>query len=305
MKCIVWLLDSGVEKLFSNSLGSLRINGRQFWNDNVKLVLDFGLTKRMRKFLSTLEAEGVYVQKISLPTRNDVVGGNLTGGIGVMRMRIKLTDILPQIISSLGFNIEGFIVCDSDTVFLKSPTCFPIPESPFEISIMKEWDNIDNVETNMKLYRQSSFSENVLPENQISIISSYLGLREDELRTLPTFNTGVFGFRCDSNFSSIWENEYGLLKSLFSADQKVIFSPFAAEQNALSLCIYKGLIQVSELPRKFNQFPPRYLPHCPEETVIAHFITFKRNHNQLRYKLFYTIRDQVHVSGFIPEDLLL
>jgi hypothetical protein len=304
MKCIVWLLDSGVERFFATSLGSLRENGRSFWDNNIKLVLDFGLSEQMVSFLSSLKNEGVHIQTLPLPNDSDVVGGNAQGGVGVMRRRVEVTDLIPGFIRNVNLNVDSFIVCDTDTVFFNPPDDFPLPTESAQISIMKEWDNIGGSEIDMRLYRPSSFSQNVVPEKHLPTISSKLGLAEDELRELATYNTGVFGFREGSDFTNQWETEYALLKSLLDDEGRSIFSPYAAEQNAMSLCIHKQIIQVSELPRRFNQFPPRPPQAWPTDTVIAHFMTFKRNHNEARYRPWYEVREQVKASRFVPEDLL-
>lgn len=304
MKCIVWLADAGVEKFLINSIGSLQLNGKSFWEENLKLVLDFGLSKPISSFLASIKDEWIFVHRMSLPDDHDVVGGDVRNGVGVMRRRVELSSFIDLIIQNLGLNVQGFIVCDADTIFLQSPHEFPLPASPFQMCIMREWDLIDNIETEMRLYRPSSFVGSVLPEGSISRIATHLKLSDDQLRKLPTYNTGVFSFCAGANLTHPWNEEYRLLKSLTDEDNRPIFSPYAAEQNALSLSVFKGQVVVSELPRIFNQFPPRPPSGWDVNTVIAHFITFRRNYTESRYGLWFKTREQVCNSGFIPKPLL-
>jgi hypothetical protein len=304
MKCIVWLADAGVENFLINSIGSLRLNGRAFWEEHPKLVLDFGLSKSVSSFLASIKDEGVFVHRMSLPEERDVVGSNVRSGVGVMRRRVELSGFIDPLVQNLGLIVQGFIVCDADTVFLQPPNEFPLPTKPLQICIMREWDVIDNIEIDMLLYRPSSFVGSVLPEDSVSTIATHLRLSEDQLRKLPTYNTGVFSFCAGANLKQAWEAEYKLLQSLRDEDDMLVFSPYAAEQNALSLSIFKGQVLISELPRRFNQFPPRSPRGWDVDTVIAHFITFRRNHTEPRYRLWFKTREQVFDNGFIPEALL-
>jgi hypothetical protein len=305
MKCITWLLDKGVEKLFAVSLGSLREKGRYFWGNNIKLVLDLGLSEPMYEFLMKLEDEGVFVHRLPLPDNITVVGGDNLNGIGVMRRRIELPNILPQILETLAINVDEFIVCDSDTIFLQSPEGFPFPSANSQISIMKEWDLVGCKEMPMLLYRPSSFRGGKLPDDKsLDLICSRLDLNEEELRQLPTYNTGVIGFLSKASFTLAWQEEYDLIKSIFDEDGHPIFSPYAAEQNAFSISLYKKRIKALDLPRIFNQFPPRPPSNWPENTIIAHFITFSRNHTESRYHLWYEMHQLVKDSKYIPEHLL-
>ena len=304
MKCAVWLLDSGAESLFINSLGSLKLNARDFWDDNIKLILDFGLSEKMATFLSSLSGEHVYVHRLTLPDAEDVVGANPGGGVGVMRRRVEISRILQSITESLKLTVEEYVIYDCDTVFFFSPVQFPMPGLGRQIIIMKEWDISNGVEVEMKICRPSSFAGGSVPTRYIPLISSKLGLTEREFISIPTYNTGVFGFRAGVEFSQEWETAYTLIKTILDDQGVPIFSPFAAEQNALSLCVYKGAISISDLPKRFNQFPPRPPLTWPEETVIGHFITFNKNHEEDRYKLWYKIRNQLLSQKFIPEGFI-
>jgi len=304
MKCIVWLLDKGAEGMFANSLGSLKLNARRFWDENLKLILDFGLSDQMRSFLDTLRDELVYVRSLTLPKPHDVVGGDPGGGVGVMRTRVEISNILKTVVEALSLSVDDYLICDCDTAFITSPEPLPMPSAGGQISIMKEWDVSDGAEVEMKLCRSSSFVGGVVPWGYIPRISNQLGMSDQEFISVPTYNTGVFGFRAGAEFSNEWKNTYDLIKGIVDDKGLPIFSPFAAEQNAFSLCVFRGSITISELPRRFNQFPPRPPSSWPDGTVIAHFITFKKNQGEARYSLWYEIRDRVLLHGLIPVELV-
>lgn len=304
MKCVTWMLDAGVERFFAVSLSSLRRAGRSFWDNNAKVIIDFGLTEPMAAFLDTLAAEGVFVHRFALPEDDAVVGGNAANGVGVMRRRVEIARLLPAITSSLGLTVDGFIVCDCDTVFLAGPDTFPIPTEPGSVSILREWDIKNGVEVPLLLSRRSCFNKDAVLKGSLDGVCSRLGLTGEDLQRVVTYNTGVIGFAPDATFHTAWEAEYESLRVILDEQGSPVFSAYAAEQNALSLCIHKRSVNVLHLPKRFNQFPPRPPATWPADTVIAHFITFRRNCGEERYALWYTLRDRARDDGFIPSALL-
>lgn len=296
------MVDSGVEDMFAVSLASLRINAPEYWSAHPKLIFDFGFSPKITRWLQSLEGEKVYVRRLSLPECHFVAGTTVLGGIGVMYRRMEIMSLAPSLVASWNLPVESFIVCDADTVFLTTPEEFPIFDKT--ISIMKEWDIVGGQSCSLRLCRPSSFRASSRQDDDIATIAEQLSISESTLREIPTFNSGVIGFRAGTNFTNQWRIEYDALARVVDSHSEPIFSPYAAEQNALALAIHKGTVSISNLPRRFNQFPPRPPSEWPAETVIAHFITFHRNHLQTRYDLWRDMKRRTREANLLPIDLI-
>ena len=302
MKCVIWMVDSGAEKMFAISLASLRCNAFTYWNRYPKLVLDFGLSERCLQWLRQLTSQHVHVYSSSVPDSGSVLGGFSGGGVGVMSRRTEITTLAPAIAADLGLAVEEFIVCDSDTVFMRDPGEFPIVAG--RLSAMQEWDNLCGQEYSLRLCRPSSFRKNQVPTDSFPTVARQLGISAEDLSQVTTYNSGVIGFRSGTDITQQWRTEYKLLTNvLVTAHDGILFSPYAAEQNALALAIHKGTIHVHELPRRFNQFPPRPPSAWSDDTVIAHFITFRLNNHEARYDLWRNVRQYLCETGDLPAEL--
>lgn len=298
---LLWLVDSGAEGHLAVSIGSLRLAARALWRSIAKVVVDCGLSRPMLAFLTTAASEGVYVIPIS--SISDELRGATRPGILPMRTRIRTPWFLEQLCGAGTLPPSRVcLVCDSDTVFLREFRLLrPSPNS--DLLVMQEWDNQNGVEKPMLLMRQSTFAI-PLAEVPLAKMSEALDLPEGTLRDMPTYNTGVFAFAVGARFTDAWNHEYEQIISLRDDAGRMVFSSFAAEQNALSVAIQRGTIVPSPLTRRFNQFPPRPPYGWPADTAIAHFITFGRNHGEARYKPWFDARESVRASGWVPEPLL-
>ncbi|MEO8383454.1 MAG: hypothetical protein ABI779_27605 [Acidobacteriota bacterium] len=298
---ILWFVDSGAEGHLAVSLGSLRLAAPSVWRSTTKVVIDCGLSSDMLAFLSAAASEGVHV----VPAFKiwDEPWDPTSLGILPMRMRIHAPRLLSRrLAGSFLPPASAYLVCDADTVFwheFKIPT----PGADSDLLIMQEWDNKTGVDVPMLLVRQSTFAL-PLEEVHLETISRALGLPEDTLRTLPTYNTGVFTFVAGAGFTDAWHHDYQTIIALRDHAGRRVFSPFAAEQNALSVAIQRGTISAGPLPRRFNQFPPRPPRLWPAGTVIAHFVTFRRNYREARYAAWFEAQDAVRAEGWVPEPLL-
>lgn len=298
---ILWFVDSGAEGHLAVSLGSLRLVAPSVWRNATKMVIDCGLSSDMFAFLSAAASEGVHV----VPASDiwDEPWDRTSLGILPMRMRIHAPRLLGRRLAATFLPpASACLVCDADTVFWREFR-IPMPSADSDLLIMQEWDNKTGADVPMLLLRQSTFGM-PLKELHLEMISMALELPLETLRTMPTYNTGVIIFAAEAGFTDAWNHEYETLIALRDHAGRRVFSPFAAEQNALSVAIQRGSIRAGPLPRRFNQFPPRAPLDWPADTIIAHFITFRRNHRKARYAAWFEARDAVRADGWVPEPLL-
>ena len=303
MQCIVWMADAGAEVMLLVSINSLRRNARAFWGSAVKLVLDFGLTSPVAAFLGTLVTEHLYCAPVPLPPPHSVAGGDPHGGIGVMRRRVEVMTLAPAVCSSVGVQPSGYIVCDADTVFLRPLDDFVFPSHTDQITIMREWDLRNGREEPMLMCRRSSFTEPYPLDVAIARAAAHLDIDEQDLRAIPTFNTGVVGFAAGTDLSGVWSECYDDLRSVLHDDGAPVFSPYAIEQNAMSICLSRNIIRHNPLDRSFNQFPPRAPHGWPAETAIAHFISFRNSCSEARYALWFESARVAMQDEWLPEPL--
>ncbi len=302
---IVWLLDSGVEPFFAVSLGTLRLNSPSVWHDSVKVIFDCGLSQKCRSFLASVSSEGVRVFRLS-----DVEPSLLHAdyyqkpGLLPMRARILVARLLERLRSRGDLpRIDVCLVCDCDTAFLRE---FGVPVIPggSDILVMKEWDIRAGVERPLLFLRQSTF-DRPLGEVPLDLLSTSLGIPASALVELPTYNTGVVVI-CPANcgFVDAWLAEYEQLLAIRDTVGRKVFAVYSAEQNALSLALYRRTVRGMPLSRRYNQFPPRPPKQWPTDTIIAHFITFTLNHQESRYGLWFKSREGVRGAGWVPGELL-
>ncbi len=300
---VLWLLDVGSEAFLAVSLGSLRLNAAATWRNTVKVVIDCGLSNEMRSFLHSAAADQVRVFPLDfLESSLDITGH----GRGIVPMQARMR--APHLLSRLERrgdlpSFDACLVCDTDTVFLRDFSC-PRPPRDTDVLIMQEWDVRDGVEQPLVLLRQSTFRR-PLTQVPVSMLTTALGIPSNTLATLPTYNTGVLAFGSEgSRFVDAWLAEYDRLIGVTDEAGDPIVAPYSAEQNALSIAIHRQTVTWMPLPRQFNQFPPRRPAQWPQDTVIAHFITFPRNHQEPRYRLWFQARNMVRDAGWIPPSLL-
>lgn len=300
---ILWLADRGVEGHLAVSIGSLRNSAPVLWKTAAKVVIDCGLSDAMRRFLASKGREGVHVFCAAGPS--GCVARAEPPGILAMRSRIRAPLLLERL------REEGklaswriCLVCDADTVFLRD---FALPdptvEADTDLLVMAEWDTTAGVEEPLLFLRQSTFA---LPTGEVEVarLSEAIDIPERVLVSMPTYNTGVLAFAAGACFVGNWNREYETLISVTDEAGRGVFSRFAAEQNALALAIQRGTVLASPLARCFNQLPPRPPQSWPEDTAIAHFVTFGRNHREGRYALWFRTRDRVRDDGWIPRQLV-
>lgn len=300
---ILWLADSGAQGHLLISIGTLRLAAPIFWRTTSKVVVDCGLTPEAREFLLTLGAEGLYVFPLDTIGLQQSEDDTFAPGIIAMRARIEASLFVAELCARGGLPYSDHcLVCDADTVFLREFEC-PRPALGTDLIIMQEWDNRTGVDEPMLLMRRSTFA---VPLDQVLMasLSRSIELPDRVLLSMPTYNTGVFGFNIGSSFSAPWREEYHRLLSQHDELGRRIFSLYAAEQNALALAIVRGTVVRSTLKRRFNQFPPRPPGRWPEDTVIGHFISFRSNHREERYSLWFSAHEAVRVSGWAPPELL-
>jgi hypothetical protein len=295
------MVGPGAADMFAVSLSSLRYNALNYWNSQPKLVLDFGLGTTLIQWLETLADEQVYVCRVPA-SGIDCVSGGFDNGIAVMSRRTEITSLAPALAGNLNLDIDAFIVCDADTVFLRDPTGFPIRDGA--ISAIEEWNVVDGREYAMRLCRPSSFNKRQISDGVLSYVASQLAISADALQSVQTYNSGVVGFRSGTDISRQWRAEYEMITQAVDLEGMPVFSSYAAEQNALALAVHKQTVRIHELPRRFNQFPPRHPSTWPLDTVIAHFITFWRNNREARYDLWRDVRQRVCNAGILPIECL-
>jgi len=293
---IVWFLDAGVESLLAVSIGSLRMNAPLFWSQSLKVIIDCGLSDLFCLFLRRLKPEGVSVVLAPL-----LVGEkDPAPGIAAMYQRINVSTLvtsLPDIESG-----DCILSCDPDTVFLRELDQFPFPSPGTDITIMPGYSISKGHEIPTPWLRQATLVHPDLGDADLAHVARQLRLSAEELQSITSYNAGIFGFYAGQDFSGPWCDAYRAIRETTDIKGRPVFTAFMAEQNALSLCIHRGQIRATELPRRFNQFMPiKPLPLVlPADTVIVHFINFRTNHHNDTYRLWYSMRDQLAALGFLP-----
>lgn len=296
-KVIVWCLDAGVEELLAVSLGSLKVNAPQLWERSPKVVVDCGLSEPFRHFLHSLEGEGIYIS--SPPS---LVNTDGAPGIDALRQRVRLSEFA----SSLPGVKPGdhLLSCDADTVFLQELDTLPLPLEGTDLAVMPGYTISKGCEIPTPWLRAATLVHADLEDADFAYIARQLKLSEEELHSITSYNAGVFSFYAGQCFSKPWLAAYNELRQVIDTKGRPAFTAFMTEQNALSLCVHRGQICVTELPRRFNQFPPiKPLPLAwPIDTVIVHFVNFQMNHRKFNYSLYYTMRRQLVELGFLSSD---
>jgi len=295
---IVWILDAGAEGFLPVSLGSLRLHAQQFWRDHSKIVVDCGISPTMKEHLAQLAEERVYVVPGRFYTR-----ASDTLGVPAMRQRVEISAFAQELATLVSPFDGNVLVVDTDTVFLRPPMDFPFPDGAVDLAIMPDWDIVDGKIAETPMFRPVSLQRPQLEEN-VEHIARQLGLPVPDLLALRSHNTGVFGFRVDRPFSGAWRTAYDDLTATTDLHGEPVFAPFAAEQNAMSLAIYRRWIIARPLPRRFNRLPPRPPRRWSASTVIAHFVTFRRFHHEQRYRLWFQTVDELRKAGFLSADFL-
>ncbi|MCB8924049.1 MAG: hypothetical protein H6652_00320 [Ardenticatenaceae bacterium] len=302
-KVIIWFLDAGVESLLAVSLGSLRLNAPMFWSQSLKVIIDCGLSRPFRFFLRRLEPEGVCVVLAPQQLAPQLVEEKAPSpGIAAMYQRINVSTLVTSLLD-IGAG-DHIISCDPDTVFLKEVDRFPFPSSGTDMTIMPGYSISRGREVPTPWLRQATLMYPDLDDADLVYVGRQLRLSAEELQSITSYNAGIFGFCAGQDFSGPWRDAYRAIRKTTDIKGRSVFRAFMAEQNALSLCIHRGQIRVSELPRRFNQFPPiKPLPLVlPADTIILHFVNFQMNHRNGTYCLWYSIRDQLEALGFLPPD---
>lgn len=298
---ILWLADSGAEGHLAVSIASLRRNAPNLWADSSKVIVDVGLSSTMLDFLANARSENVHV--VPLAAIGVAATSSEPPGYLAMRTRIGVSVFLEGLADSGALpRTEHSLVCDADTVFSSEFSC-PMPGPAADLMIMQEWDTHSGHERPMLLVRPSNFSQ-PLAEISLADIARDLDVPEDALRSMPTYNTGVFVFRVGRQFADAWLCEYERLIGIVDGRGRPVFSMYAAEQNAMSIAIYRKTIVHDILPRRFNQFPPRHPQEWPADTAIAHFISFGRNHTEERYRRWFEARALAQADKWLPPALL-
>ncbi len=298
MPTIVWILDAGAEGFLPVSLGSLRLRAPRFWRDHPKVVVDCGISLAMKEHLAQLAGERVYV----VPGRFCTSASD-TLGVPAMRQRVEISEFAQELATLVSPFDGNVLVVDTDTVFLRPPMEFPFPDGGADLAIMPDWDIVDGKIAGTPMFRPASLQRPQSGEN-LEHIARQLRLPLSDLLTLRSHNTGVFGFHVDRQFSAAWRTAYDELTAATDLHGEPVFAPFAAEQNAMSLAINRRWILARTLPRRFNRLPPRP-PQCwPAPTVIAHFVTFRRFHNEQRYALWFQIVDELREAGLLSSDFV-
>lgn len=306
-KAVVWLFDHGSEGFFAPCLYSLAKNCPSFWNESLKVVVDCGVSQRFREWLSS-QNHFLNIVRPHLPKFGEVLGGESVPAARVMRLRIELSRILADAAGQGAIPyFSEFLQCDPDILFLGDPAgVFEMPWEGEDIRCVQEWDWHGPLENNrqqlMPLFRDSTFRSGVRHDDRAAIARS-IDIEEAELTCITTVNSGVWAARTESELPEKWLKSYQSLKAADACFPGGMFSPYAAEQNALSLGIYKGLILPRYLPRKYNYLPPREQFAWPEDVCIAHFVTFRRNWTRTAYRVWSRMRAAAISDGFVPAQL--
>jgi hypothetical protein len=295
---VVWILDAGAEGFLPVSLGSLRVRAPEFWRDNPKIVVDCGISEAMKGYLGLLTEERVHV----VPGRFRTSASD-TLGVPAMRQRVEISEFAQDLRALVSPLDGGVLVVDTDTVFLRSPIGFPFPDGRADVAIMPDWDIVNGKIVPTPMFRSVSLQQ-PQSERDVEHIARQLGLSAANLLALRSHNTGVFGFRVGRPFSAAWRTAYEELSAATDLHGRAAFAPFAAEQNAMSLAIYRGGIVARPLSRRYNRLPPRPPRRWPAPTVIAHFVTFRRFHHEQRYALWFQIVEELREAGVLPADFV-
>jgi hypothetical protein len=307
---IVWIFDSGAEGPFPISLYSLQLKAPRLCERSVLVVIDCGLSDQFRAWLSNLRKPRVHIVAASLPLSVPVVGVSRMPAAAVMRLRIELPLLLSGLIQSGELpKFEQFMQLDTDTAFLSEPgDRFLLEWESEDIQCCYEWDWVgeaeNDVQSLMKFIRPSSFiAENYI--DKLPSLAEGLDMTKAELHCIPTVNSGVWVARVGSNLSTKWVASYNRYHRLDEALGPGLLNPYSAEQNALSLAIYRGEIVARLIPRRYNHLPPRAPWDWPPSTVIAHFVTFLRNWNRPAFRAWSAMRRDAIRTGFVPSFLAI
>lgn len=306
---LVWAFDAGAEERFPICLYSLlRVVGRERLGLHL-IILDCGISEAFREWLGGLTVPRVSVIKLPLPAGTEVIDGGRSRAVGIMRLRIELPDILSQLMRGGAIpKFKQFAHLDTDTAFLSSP--IPMLSQPIgkeDIVCCYEWDWTtpigNNVQALMRLVRPSTFGALSYPAN-LNEFAAALNLELPELHCVPTVNSGVWMARVDSQVSGSWLNSYRRLHRIDSQIGPQYLNPYSAEQNALSIAIYKGEVVARFMSRNFNHLPPREPYGWPAACVIAHFVTFAANWKRPAFRLWSALRKEAVNSGFVHMSLV-
>ena len=295
----IWILDAGREAFLAVSLGSLRLNAPSFWSQYPKVILDCGLSDPFRAWLMDLEPEGVHVVPAPHPRR----GEHEPAGIGPMRQRVNLSAIataMPEIEPE-----DRVLSSDPDTVFLGEPDGFPFPDGEIDIAVMPGHSIYAGREVETQWLSPATLAHPGLGHADLGHIAGQLGMSISEMRSVKSYNTGVFGFRAARVLNGPWAEAYNALREMVDLRGRPVFVPFMVEQNALSLCISRGQIRAVDLQRRFNCFPPIQPQSAiwPKDTVIAHFVCFHGRYRHLAYGLWFKTAERLMALGLMPSDM--
>lgn len=310
LPAIVWIFDSGAEGVFPISLFSLRRAAPSLFERGPLIVIDCGMTEVMRTWLRSKRLSNLSVVTANLPEPSRVMGGASWRAASIMRLRIELPRLLEALIAQSRVpRFATFLQLDTDTAFLSDPLDeMSEPWEGEDIRCCYEWDWVgqpqDDHQEFMKFVRASSFAATDYPD-KLPQLADALHMSIGELKCVPTVNSGVWMARVGSALSDKWVESYSRLVRLDAELGPGFFNPYSAEQNALSLAIYRGAIAPRFMPRRMNHLPPRD-PHLwPEDLCVAHFISFARNWPRRAYRLWSTLRELTIQSRFAPSSLLM
>ncbi len=200
---LVWLVDAVVESLLAVSMGSLRLNAPDFWSQNLKVVIDCGLSDPFRMWLQYYSPEGIRI----VPAPPLDIERSLIRGVDVLRRRVNISSLITSIdVVKVG---DPVLVCDADTVFLKAPDEFPFPGGEYDLTIMPGWIVRDDGGEAPTPWMRAATLMVPYPDNtELVHIAEQLGLSAVELQRIRSYNTGVFGFRAGRKFDDPWRKAF-------------------------------------------------------------------------------------------------